>query len=239
MWNVTNDIHFPYFVLWGLLNAGLDFQARFIHIGFIGKPTFYDDLNSHASRYKRRVDFVGDLRDGHAWFKLSNLTLNDTGRYGAKLEVVELLEKFLNMVTATYLIVTVPPIFSPSLQKYHYIQEGASISIHCSAIGPPTPNVTWFHVVNDTMVAKSSGVGSALLTIPEIIRDHSGMYECQAINNPNERPSATKTNIVVKCEQKNLKYLGVLGGCANLRAGNWLGWVGLRKLIDWFFPLIG
>ncbi|XP_031556797.1 protein amalgam-like, partial [Actinia tenebrosa] len=43
----------------------------------------------------------------------------------------------------------------------------------------------------------STGTGSATLRIPNIRRDQNGTYECQAGNNPNERPVTLQAMVAV------------------------------------------
>jgi len=77
--------------------------------------------------------------------------------------------------------------------------EHADLSILCTAVGPPTPTVKWIHVVSNTTSVQ--GTGSAVLHILNIQRNQSGTeYQCQAVNNPNEGPIKTKTEIVVYCK---------------------------------------
>lgn len=87
MWNTTNDM---LVVTWEVLDEEFNFKASLIVLRALDykRLRYSDDLNSHASQYKGRVDFVGDVRTGRLWFKLSNLTLNDTGRYAIKLDGV-------------------------------------------------------------------------------------------------------------------------------------------------------
>jgi hypothetical protein len=81
-----------------------------------------------------------------------------------------------------------------------YIPEGKELSIDCSAIGHPSPNITWLQVQGVTKVIRNKGRGSASLSIPDIKRNQSGTYECQATNNPNERPAIEKTTVIVMCK---------------------------------------
>jgi hypothetical protein len=95
----------------------------------------------------------------------------------------------------------VPPAFFPSHpNKTYQINEEQDLQITCSAIGPPTPNVTWVRITNGHVATKSQGSGSAVLNINNIKRHESGTYECQARNNPNEGSTSTQTNVIVNCE---------------------------------------
>ena len=78
--------------------------------------------------------------------------------------------------------------------------EGQNLKINCTAIGPPTPNITWVNVTDGSVVSKSQGTGSAVLNIDDIQRYQAGVYECQAKNNPNEDAATTRTTVTVYCE---------------------------------------
>jgi hypothetical protein len=95
----------------------------------------------------------------------------------------------------------VSPQFNPQPPLTKNIAEGQDLSIPCNAIGPPTPNITWVQIVVNNRVIKSTGTGSATLSIPNIKRDQNGTYECQAKNNPHEnQPVIAQTVVTVYCE---------------------------------------
>jgi hypothetical protein len=106
---------------------------------------------------------------------------------------------------ATYIILSmfslVSPQFSPQPPPIKYITEGQDLSIPCTAIGPPTPNITWVQIVGNNRVIKSTGKGSATLSIQNIKREQYGTYECQAKNNPHEnQPVTAQTVVTVYCK---------------------------------------
>lgn len=87
MWNTTSGNNILS-VTWGLLGSDaktITPQIIYISIRTNGPVLFTDNANSAAVRYKGRVSWVGDLNAGHAWFKLTNLTLNDTNQYAASI----------------------------------------------------------------------------------------------------------------------------------------------------------
>jgi hypothetical protein len=49
------------------------------------KPYYSDLDNPVAASYKERVSFFGNLKKGHAWFLIQNLTINDTNQYQANI----------------------------------------------------------------------------------------------------------------------------------------------------------
>lgn len=81
MWNSTNR-HRILEAKWGLLSDGL-VNPQFIYVDISNNPIISTDLDRTAPRYKGRVHWVGDISEGHVWFKLTNLTLNDTNQYVA------------------------------------------------------------------------------------------------------------------------------------------------------------
>jgi hypothetical protein len=86
----------------------------------------------------------------------------------------------------------------------------------CSAIGTPTPNITWVRLQGVSMVIKSQGVGNAILNIPNITRHESGTYRCIATNNPNEMPVTMETTVFVMCKCKKNQFAYRSGGsCTN------------------------
>ncbi|KAK3744495.1 hypothetical protein QZH41_013160, partial [Actinostola sp. cb2023] len=95
------------------------------------------------------------------------------------------------------------------------INEHSDLRISCSAVGPPTPKVTWVQVQGVTKVPITQRVGSATLSIPNIKRDQNGTYECQAVNNPNQNPVTAQTKVIVyypsyQCSAPNTKK-GITG----------------------------
>ncbi|KXJ11358.1 Limbic system-associated membrane protein [Exaiptasia diaphana] len=292
-WNSSHSI---LAVRWGLANSGENkLIQRLIYVDKYSGPV----INSAVSHspYKGRVSFVGNLTLGYAWFKISNLTTDDTGYYGAdviphfskvppkilyvpvgqaatlewdyissnkssnfdpqsprwefynsidgwktigadygtlgwqwklssscperlqnptrvtKASVASLV--IYNLTTedsglyrcnltlrhrppitnSTTLIVTAPPHFNRRPSSFVNIQEGRNLQISCSAVGPPTPNVSWVQVQGDSKATIVEGVGSVTLMIPNIKRDQNGTYECQAVNNPNQSPVTTQTTV--------------------------------------------
>ena len=82
MFNTTNNNRISSST-WGLLGSdGVTIIPQFIYISKrIGGPILSNDLDSTAVGYKGRVSWVGNLKAGHAWYKITNLTLQDTNQY--------------------------------------------------------------------------------------------------------------------------------------------------------------
>ena len=92
------------------------------------------------------------------------------------------------------------PRFYPRAAQRIIIVEDQDLIVNCTAIGPPTPNITWVWLVDNKM--KSTGMGNATLNIPNIRRYQNGIYECQATNNPNEKPVTAQTVAIIYCKLK-------------------------------------
>ena len=57
------------------------------------------------------------------------------------------------------------------------VTEGDNATLHCSAIGNPSPNIAWIKVSTRETVSYSG-----MLFIEDIKRNKSGSYECLAWN---------------------------------------------------------
>jgi hypothetical protein len=84
LWNTTNG-NTILAAKWGLFKTkGAAPDPQFIQTDVLSNaPSFGSALDSTASSYKGRVDFIGNLSAGHAWFKISNLIRSDTNQYVA------------------------------------------------------------------------------------------------------------------------------------------------------------
>ena len=74
LWNTTGNHILA--TTWGLHSQRV--KLVLITVNFI---THY----SSASRYKGRVEYIGNLSLGHAWFILKNLNVDDTNEYVAQI----------------------------------------------------------------------------------------------------------------------------------------------------------
>ncbi|XP_064104325.1 nephrin-like [Macrobrachium nipponense] len=83
-------------------------------------------------------------------------------------------------------------------RRGHGIDEDGSTVITCSAIGNPTPNITWFTQDNDSSIREvlSWGVSEARLLIDFVTRADTGFYKCLA-SNVVETARPIKTAVVV------------------------------------------
>ena len=85
LWNTTgNNI---IVTTWGLYDSSLQAaKPSFISVDFrTSVPEYSIDLDSTASRYKGRVEYIGSLSLGRAWFILKNLNVDDTNEYVAEI----------------------------------------------------------------------------------------------------------------------------------------------------------
>lgn len=73
-------------VRWGFVKDGM-INPQLIYINrFVNVPILSNALNtSAASKYKGRVHYVGDLNAGRAWFKVTNLTIDDSDEYAVSI----------------------------------------------------------------------------------------------------------------------------------------------------------
>ncbi|XP_031569708.1 hemicentin-1-like isoform X2 [Actinia tenebrosa] len=192
MWNRTSGNIVE--VRWGLVdpvdNQGI--KPQFIYVNKWANVAVYSAAldTPAASSYKGRVYYVGDLPAGRAWFQITNLSISDAKEYA-----VSILEGSVYTIYKMGLTVTVTPQFQPQPPLTQNIAEGQDLSVPCTAVGPPIPNITWVQIVGH--VTKITGTGSATLRIPNIRRDQNGTYECQASNNPNENPVTAQTVVSV------------------------------------------
>jgi len=74
---------------WGLYDRMNDLVSpRFITVSILIPGDGVDissDLDNVASRYKNRVHFIGNISQGHAWFVITNLSLDDSNTYAARI----------------------------------------------------------------------------------------------------------------------------------------------------------
>ncbi|KAK3751110.1 hypothetical protein QZH41_016237, partial [Actinostola sp. cb2023] len=70
---------------WGLYdNVKGPVWPSFIIVDSSG-VVFNSELDKVAPRYKNRVHFIGNISQGHAWFVITNLSLDDSNTYAAKI----------------------------------------------------------------------------------------------------------------------------------------------------------
>ncbi|XP_031553185.1 uncharacterized protein LOC116290324 isoform X2 [Actinia tenebrosa] len=81
MWNTTDQKEILA-VSWGIRKGNIP-DPQFISVnGYHGRVTKNKDI---GDTLKRRVEFIGNLKIGRAWFVLKNLTVNDTNEYIASI----------------------------------------------------------------------------------------------------------------------------------------------------------
>ena len=75
-------------------------------------------------------------------------------------------------------IVLVPPTITHRSNKTIDVEEGVNVTLHCDAIGDPTPGVLW---VKDDKTLQN-GTSTSTLQIPRIELRDAGTYVCTAAN---------------------------------------------------------
>ena len=79
MWNTTNQGQILS-VSWGIRKGNIA-NPQFINV-YDNEVDKNEDLEE---AFRNRTEFIGDLNKGRAWFKLKNLTVNDTNEYIASI----------------------------------------------------------------------------------------------------------------------------------------------------------
>jgi hypothetical protein len=83
MWNTTNHSIIRS-AIFGLSKDGMP-DPQFINVNTLtGKVNYNPKM---PRRYYGRVEFIGKLTAGHAWFIISNLQINDSNEYIARITV--------------------------------------------------------------------------------------------------------------------------------------------------------
>ena len=83
MWNTTNNKPIKS-AIFGISHEGLA-DPQFINVNTLTGKVHYNPKMCEA--YAGRMDFVGELASGLAWFRIKNLQLNDTNEYLARITV--------------------------------------------------------------------------------------------------------------------------------------------------------
>jgi hypothetical protein len=84
MWNTTDGKSILTVTL-GLFKDGVP-DPQFINVNSLtGRVIITYNQNLSQLNYVGRVKFIGNLKEGHAWFILMDLILNDTNKYVARI----------------------------------------------------------------------------------------------------------------------------------------------------------
>ncbi|XP_020912639.1 neogenin isoform X1 [Exaiptasia diaphana] len=144
--------------------------------------------------------------EGRATLVITNVTRADSGTYVCTLF---LLSGSISSMPSSKakLIVTEIPSFIKKPNATTITIEHMDLNMNCSAVGQPTPNVTWLHVQQFSKVPIIRGIGTAVLSLTNIQRNQSGTYECHASNNPNEKLVRARTLLIVNYKPTILKPL--------------------------------
>ena len=81
MWNTT-DQRKILSVRWGIRKGNIA-EPWYISVNVYNNKVNKDEYLEEA--FRNRIEFIGDLKKGRAWFKLKNLTVNDTNEYIASI----------------------------------------------------------------------------------------------------------------------------------------------------------
>ena len=78
------------------------------------------------------------------------------------------------------------------------------MNIHLCILGSPPPNLTWYkgHEVIDDKDQNKNGRTVNILTLAEPVqkKDAGAIYTCQAVNNNQSIPVATKLKLEIACK---------------------------------------
>ena len=92
-------------------------------------------------------------------------------------------------------IVLVPPTITHRSNKTIDVEEGVNVTLHCDAIGDPTPGVLW---VKDDKTLQN-GTSTSTLQIPRIELRDAGTYVCTAANQAGSARYSVQVR-VVRCK---------------------------------------
>ncbi|XP_031555416.1 uncharacterized protein LOC116292276 [Actinia tenebrosa] len=98
MWNTTDQKEILA-VSWGIRKGNIP-DPQFISVnGYNGRVYINENI---GDTLKRRVEFLGNLTIGRAWFVLKNLTVNDTNEYIASIsdDVSRVLPYYAHLMVA-------------------------------------------------------------------------------------------------------------------------------------------
>ncbi|KAG7171217.1 Synaptogenesis protein syg-2-like 8, partial [Homarus americanus] len=78
------------------------------------------------------------------------------------------------------------------------VDQNDTATVLCSAVGNPTPNITWTRVVEGTRQTLSWGMGEAHLVVEWAAPSDTGVYYCHASNVVSSPPPATTAIVVTQ-----------------------------------------
>ncbi|CAH3154297.1 unnamed protein product, partial [Pocillopora meandrina] len=150
-------------------------------------PTLDDTLKSrlswagNISKHSCQIDFI-----------LKNVTkLDKTRTYGCTATVDGLDQRSGPIKLA----VLIPPTITHRSNKTIDVEEGVNVTLHCDAIGDPTPSVVW---VKDDKTLQN-GTSTPTLQIPRIELRDAGTYVCTAANQAGSAKYSVQVR-VVRCK---------------------------------------
>ncbi|XP_064104227.1 nephrin-like [Macrobrachium nipponense] len=133
-----------------------------------------------------------DQEEGGGLLEMKRVHRQEAGGYSVTAESPR------GVVNASFVINVLYGPESIMAPKRVTVDEDGSTVITCSAIGNPTPNITWFTQDNDSSIREvlSWGVSEARLLIDFVTRADTGFYKCLA-SNVVESARPIKTAVVV------------------------------------------
>ncbi|KXJ07546.1 Immunoglobulin superfamily member 10 [Exaiptasia diaphana] len=148
--------------------------------------------------------------EGKATLIISNVTLADSGTYTCRLLLRSGLVSSMPTSQAQLIVTVVlftkkllilfleTPLLKEKPTATTVVSEHSDLKITCTAVGYPTPNVTWVQILQSIKITLIKGKGTAVLHFADIKRNQSGAkYECHATNNPNEKVVRSRTLVIV------------------------------------------
>ncbi|KAG2471146.1 protein, partial [Polypterus senegalus] len=121
---------------------------------------------------------------------LENLQPSQEGIYTCNAD-----NKYGEKNNSLFVAVKYPP-REPSVNSSVTIQEGTTITLHCSSEGNPVPTLTWFR--DGTLVSSVVSESQSILEIRDITFESDGNYRCLAENEHGR--ASSHVNVTVQCK---------------------------------------
>lgn len=145
---------------WGLVDpSGYNApKPLFISIVFGENVSFSNDLDTVVKSYKNRVHFIGNLSIGRAWFRITDLNINDTNQYRATIQ-----ENLQPMLSFTVFLKVLEKLSTTSAPSTTPSTNGSSSTPSPSpptptAPAPPTPTPTPTPALSKNYKVKLNGI---------------------------------------------------------------------------------
>nr|XP_058971306.1 hemicentin-2-like [Pocillopora verrucosa]XP_058971307.1 hemicentin-2-like [Pocillopora verrucosa]XP_058971308.1 hemicentin-2-like [Pocillopora verrucosa]XP_058971309.1 hemicentin-2-like [Pocillopora verrucosa] len=162
-------------IIWGETDTNRNqIRNKYITIFKDRREAFNSDLDDSLTS---RLSWAGNIsKHGcQVEFILKNVTkLDETATYGC----VAYVDGLVYRSGPIKLAVLIPPTITDRSNKTIDVEEGVNVTLHCDAIGDPTPGVLW---VKDDKTLQN-GTSTSTLQIPRIELRDAGTYVCTAAN---------------------------------------------------------